>query len=599
MGIENRIKKFRALADEQQNLTAKYRREINRNSLLRLTVFIVGAVLAYLFYAQTVPVISICAATAIAFSALLKRHNKLHDKRAKSQTLAQIAQDELKAFNHDFSPFDGAPEKIDPAHNFSFDLDIFSERSVFQLLNRTSLGMGKETLAQMVENPLKNGNKIHDRQQATKELSGKEEFCFQFRTIGLLSDDAYFDKNAVKQLGNSKPQFPNAKFWTAATFVVPALYVLFAVFSMAGIISGGKFILLYLITLIFSTIPMKRVKKVWRLFDKKTKLLQSYAELLQLFEENSFESPLLTSLQNSIKENNLKGSSEIKKLAQYSRNLDLSFAVPVLFILNPFFLWNVAYALKIEKWMQKNASEIEKWFSVLAKTDALISLGSFTANNPDYVYPTMSDSFCLRGKNIGHPLIPRHKCVRNDIDIASKPFFMIVTGANMAGKSTYLRTVGVNLVLASIGLPVCADAFTFYPGKLLTNLRTADSLVNNESYFFAELKRLKMIISQLESGEDGLFIILDEILKGTNSEDKQKGSFQLMKRLVNLGGNGIIATHDLTLSELENQFPKEIENVHFDAEIKDDTLSFDYKLQQGVAKTMNANFLMRKMGIIE
>lgn len=249
--------------------------------------------------------------------------------------------------------------------------------------------------------------------------------------------------------------------------------------------------------------------------------------------------------------------------------------------------------------MKKHGRDIETWFAVLAEMDALISLGTFACNRPDYIYPEISDIPCFRGKELGHPLIPREKCVTNDIDISRKPFFMIVTGANMAGKSTYLRTVGVNHVLASVGLPVCADELTFYPGRLLTNLRTSDSLVNSESYFMAELKRLRMIIDRLESGEEGLLIILDEILKGTNSEDKQRGSLALMKRLTGLGGNGIIATHDLALGSLENEFPREIKNWHFDAVICEDVLTFDYKLREGIARNMNASFLMRKMGITE
>lgn len=169
----------------------------------------------------------------------------------------------------------------------------------------------------------------------------------------------------------------------------------------------------------------------------------------------------------------------------------------------------------------------------------------------------------------------------------------------MAGKSTYLRTIGVNHVLASVGLPVCADELTFFPGRLLTNLRTSDSLVNSESYFLAELKRLRMIIDRLEGDEEGLLIILDEILKGTNSEDKQRGSLALMRRLIGLDGIGIIATHDLALGNLEDEFPQEIKNCHFDAVIRDDALTFSYRLQEGIARNMNASFLMRKMGITE
>jgi DNA mismatch repair ATPase MutS len=166
----------------------------------------------------------------------------------------------------------------------------------------------------------------------------------------------------------------------------------------------------------------------------------------------------------------------------------------------------------------------------------------------------------------------------------------------MAGKSTYLRTVGVNHILACIGAPVCADEMRVFPSKLVTNLRTADSLNNNESYFFAELKRLKMIIDRLHVGET-LLIILDEILKGTNSIDKQKGSLALIKQLIALNSNGIIATHDLVLGILEKEFPANVKNYRFEAEIKDDNLIFSYKIQEGIAQNMNATFLMQKMGI--
>ncbi len=249
--------------------------------------------------------------------------------------------------------------------------------------------------------------------------------------------------------------------------------------------------------------------------------------------------------------------------------------------------------------MKQHGNDTDTWFGVLAEADALISMATFAVNHPDYTFPEVAASTCFRGEALGHPLIPQDRCVKNDIDIARKPYFMIVTGANMAGKSTYLRTVGVNHLLASVGLPVCAKRLTFFPGRLLTNLRTSDSLVNSESYFLAELKRLKMIIDRLESGEEGLLIILDEILKGTNSEDKQRGSLALMKRLVRLGGNGIIATHDLALGSLEQEFPQEISNWHFDAVLQDERLTFSYKLQEGVARNMNASFLMRTMGITE
>ncbi len=197
---------------------------------------------------------------------------------------------------------------------------------------------------------------------------------------------------------------------------------------------------------------------------------------------------------------------------------------------------------------------------------------------------------------LGHPLMNRNKCVRNDIRIAKRPFFIIITGANMAGKSTYLRTIGVSYLLACIGAPVWAEKMKLYPAQLVTSLRTTDSLADNESYFFAELKRLKLIIDKLNSGEE-LFIILDEILKGTNSMDKQKGSFALIKQFMALQANGIIATHDLQLGSLIDLFPKDIHNYCFEADITNNELTFSYKLRDGIAQNMNACFLMKKMGI--
>lgn len=274
----------------------------------------------------------------------------------------------------------------------------------------------------------------------------------------------------------------------------------------------------------------------------------------------------------------------------------MSEAYPILLIINPVLLWNVRYAVKVESWTLNNKENIQVWFDAIARFDTLVSWAVFAFNHPDYVYPGTADKFIFKGSALGHPLLHRDICVRNDVDISSTPYFMVITGANMAGKSTYLRTIGINHTLACAGAPVCAQSLVFYPGRLVTNLRTADSLADNESYFFAELKRLKMIIDRLQSGEE-LFIILDEILKGTNSVDKQKGSLALMKQLISLDGNGIIATHDLLLGQLEKEYPDNVKNYRFEADITNEHLSFTYKMREGIAENMNATFLMKQMGI--
>jgi DNA mismatch repair ATPase MutS len=260
-------------------------------------------------------------------------------------------------------------------------------------------------------------------------------------------------------------------------------------------------------------------------------------------------------------------------------------------------LWDIRSAIRVAKWQQRHAPNIEKWFYALAEFDALCSLAGFAYNHPGYAWPEITEEyFHMSGRGLCHPLMKPDVCVPNDIAIDSHPRFMIVTGANMAGKSTFLRTVGVNFVLACAGLPVCASQLRVSPCSLVTSLRTSDSLADGESYFFAELKRLKMMIDRLRAGER-LFIILDEILKGTNSVDKQRGSLGLVRRLVALDACGIIATHDLALGGLVDELPDHVSNHRFEADITGDELSFSYTLREGIAENMNASFLMQKMGI--
>ncbi|MDR0332601.1 MAG: hypothetical protein LBI15_03980 [Dysgonamonadaceae bacterium] len=592
-----RIIHYKNLAAEQQGFSQSLKKQIYFCGTLRLVVFIAIGFAIYLLFNISWAIFVTLFIGTILFARLLSWQRKLSQQKSYADALVKIANDELKAFEGDYSSFNGAKERINPMHDFSFDLDIFGEWSVFQLLNRTALPLGQHRLADYLEFPLHEKNVIEQRQETIKELAQLEDFCLSFRKLGGVSDGGFSNLEEVSKTFSANIDFPNRKFWQVSVTIVPLLYIVMWTLVFFELVPSGAFVLLYVATLGLSTIPMKRIMSILNTFNKKTKQLDTYAQLFQLIENTPFKSHLAKQLQNAVLQP-VATSKNIAKLDYYYRNLDVTFS-PAIFFLNPFLL-NVRYALKISKWMQLHATYTKKWFDVLAEFDALISLGTFTANNPDFSFPEPADSFVFQGKNLGHPLLSREKCVTNDIDIDQKPYFMIVTGANMAGKSTYLRTVSVNHLLASIGAPVYADSLRFYPGRLLTNLRTADSLVNSESYFFAELKRLKMIIDTLKSGtENGLFIILDEILKGTNSEDKQKGSFALMKRLVNLGGNGIIATHDLALGALENEFPNAVHNYHFDATIIGDTLTLDYRLHRGIAKNMNASFLMRSMGITE
>jgi DNA mismatch repair ATPase MutS len=288
----------------------------------------------------------------------------------------------------------------------------------------------------------------------------------------------------------------------------------------------------------------------------------------------------------------------IRRLSGLLNWMDSNLNLLVSVILNGLIMFNIHLLVAVERWRITYRKQVPVWFSVLAEFDALSSLGTFSFNHPDYIFPEpVTHGFAFMATDIGHPLIPAGTCVTNNIEIRGWDQFCIITGANMSGKSTFLRTVGVNYLLAMIGAPVFASNLIFYPIELHSSIRTNDSLAKRESYFYAELRRLKEIIDELEQGKEKL-ILLDEILKGTNSSDKQTGSIALIRQLMKYKLVGMFATHDLALGNLISHYPDQIQNLCFEIQITDDRMEIDYKLIPGVCRNLNASYLMKNMGII-
>lgn len=571
---------------------AAVKKQIFTIGTLRLAVFLAAAFAIYWVWNDLALAGLIVLAGICCFLGLAKYHDRLFRRKQYLELKVTNAENELKALEYDFSAFDNGAEYISAEHSYANDLDLFGERSLFQSINRSTTALGKEHLAQTFINPLAEKDKIEERQQAIRELAKDQKFVDHFRALGQMNEKGNNSKLSFNNL-SEKPL--SKSFWALTPFLYPILFVLMVVLVSIDVISSSFLIIYWMMMIPISLIPTKQINQRLDSLTKKQDIIESYTQLLQLIENQKFDSKYLKDIQDNVNQPQSAYES-IKKLNYVVHNAGISLTFVGLLFFNPFMSWNVIYALRIEKWIKQHTADFSRWSDAIGRLDSLLSLARFAYNHPNYTFPVVSDQFVYEAKSLGHPLINRNICVRNDIDILQRPFFMVVTGANMAGKSTYLRTVGVNLVLACIGSSVCASSMKFYPFQLVTNLRTSDSLNDNESYFFAELKRLKMIIDRLESGEE-LFIILDEILKGTNSEDKQKGSIALMKQLVEMKGNGIIATHDLELGHLEEEFPNAVRNFRFEADITDNELSFSYKMQPGVARNMNACFLMKKMGI--
>lgn len=595
MNPENHYTERLSLTEGQLQQVKK---QIFRISMLRLALFIAGIAGLYFFFNQTTLLIICICLTFLPLFILVKIHNRFFIRKEWLETQARIIQEELQALSGDYSSFEDGKEYVNPEHPYSFDLDIFGRCSLFQSINRTCTFFGKNRLAKWLQNHLHEKTSIEKRQEMVREISEHTLFREQFRMAGLVHHGQSSDGEKIQAWSQSPAQYLHAGWVKAFIWGVPVINSLLLITSLAGWTSFSWLGLSFGIFLVLSFGIIKRATYIQETYGKQLKSLNGYARLIALAKAENWKS---AGMQELMERFNLNGQSPIQALQQLSKELDrldLRNNQFLYVLLEGSIFFQLQEIVRIERWKARYGQHISKWLETVGELDALCSLGTFAYNHPQYTYPELTEKpFCFLATQMGHPLMPASQCVKNDATIPSRPFFLIITGANMAGKSTYLRTIGVNYLLACIGAPVCCERLKLYPNQLITSLRTSDSLSDNESYFFAELKRLKRIIDLLNQGQQ-LFIILDEILKGTNSMDKQKGSFDLIRQFMQLKANGIIATHDLLLGSLIKQFPEEIRNYCFEADIKENELTFSYKLREGVAQNMNACFLMKKMGII-
>lgn len=596
MNIENIESTYYANIKSIELLLSALKSKILSVSIARLIVVLAACVIAYFIGFQFLKLFILFVVASVIFLMLMKRHDKLFRERIYLENKIKLFTNELKALGYDFTPFDGGEDYINPSHRFSFDLDLFGKKSFFQSLNRTVTQGGEHCLANLLTRGEEDINVINARQGAIKELVSNASFLFHFYALGKMSASESLDiLTYLKKFKQCKKV--SSSFWRY-TFYLPLILtivlILFHVFYAS--VPSGVFLVFYLFLLFFSFLPSKQISSKMSAFEKRVDELNQYVQLFSEIEKQTFESKGLQELQSHLKSPS-SACKAIDQLTKISSRFAESQTIVGITLLNPFFLWNIRATIQMETWVDKYEKALASWMEQLSTFDSYVSLALYAYNHPTYVYPELTAEYQLEATSLGHPLVKKEVCVTNDVDIKKRPYFLVITGANMSGKSTYLRTIALSLVMAQVGLPVFASSFKCYPFKLMTDLRVSDSLMDNESYFFAELKRLKMIIDALQSGEK-LFIILDEILKGTNSEDKQKGSLALMKQLVQNNGCGIIATHDLVLGELEKEFPDAVKNYRFEADITNDELTFTYKMREGIAKNMNACFLMKKMGII-
>jgi hypothetical protein len=523
------------------------------------------------------------------------RKSILTEKEEKLLTrLIAITNAEIKAQDGSFGHFHEGNEFVDPRHPYSYDLDIFGGGSLFQFLNRTTTPLGRKKLASYLEATETDIEKLTKRQQAVTELERDLRWRHLFAAQGDLNNEK--DLKLLEQF-SEKDHLRNTKRVKVAITIIPIIAIVCLILVFTGLVNWSILLLLAAFNISILTFSKKTINKYYLHFGNQTKILQQYQTLLKLIEERNFETPDLVALKKNLSSKTLPASQIIQKLQSYLARFDYRGNILFIVFADPLFLWDLICVYKLNNWHLKYHRELQKWFDVIATIDALFSLANFNYNHSDFAIPVFTDhDFFIDGEQMAHPLIKKEVRIGNNFSMIGKSQLIILTGANMAGKSTFLRTVGVNMILAMNGCRCCAEKFRMKPVHLYTNMRTTDNLLKAESYFHAELLRLQAILNQIKSGVETL-VLIDEMLKGTNSDDKLEGSRALTRHLIKLEANGIISTHDLKLTQLQHEYPANIHPLCFEITIENDNLVFDYKLRPGVTQTMNAIFLMRKMGI--
>ncbi len=591
---------------EYSDLAAKYRDQAEKEkkvllliSVFRLLAFAGGIILTWLaFTLSKYYGFAALILTLVLFIYLLKLYSDHLIKQQYLSDLELINLNEIKAVEGDFSIFPDGSSFAVKGHDFSYDTDVFGPGSLFQFLNRTCTGYGSEVLAGWLSDPYELNSLLKVRQQTVEEIGLKINWRQSFLATGI---NRNLDRKNI--LGMTKWLAAGKKNKSPASrrlllWILPSLACISLFLTAAGLVHYSVFVSIFLADLFIVLVNLKSTQSVHEELTGRYNFLSSLSSLLELIECEQFESPLIGKMKEGIKGSRLSAVKALKELSRVIRAFDNRLNIFVGFIFNGLFLWDLHCLRKLDNWKAAYREQFPAWLDMIGQSDAFISLGNYSYNNPEFVYPLPSDDLTpFQARQLGHPLIANNKRVCNDFILPSRGRICIITGANMAGKSTFLRSVAVNMILAMAGAPVCAAEMRFMPARLFTSMRTTDSLSSNESYFYAELKRLRQLEQKVLTGQDILFI-LDEILKGTNSEDKSLGSRLFLNKIISLGGTGLIATHDTSLGRLEEEYPEVIINKCIEVEIDGEIIRFDYKLHDGIASKKNAVLLMKQMGII-
>lgn len=567
---------------------------------LRLLSFcaIVGFLIAYTVWQSAVWLPFASIFFVLFFLFVVQIDLRFVKKKKLLENRLKINENELKYLVHNYNEFNAGDEFKSLNTHLAEDFDLFGEHSLYQYLNRASTKAGQHFFAAQLCQWDNKAEIIKSKQLAIEELTNKEMFLEDFQSMGLDNEEAGNEQhNLLAWLNKTDIRIDKFK-WLLVTY--PILFALWVALMAIGFLSIESIVILLAFAGWIVMRHVRLVNSAHQQLGNIAKAVAKYEKLIFLIEQERFTTPFLVENQGLLVNDNVKDGDALKSLYKLLNTFDYRYNMVVGFLLNLIFLFDLQMLYRLEVWKRIHREMLPKWFEALRTLDAMIGFARYNMNNKEQViFPEIKDeNFVFEAHEMGHPLIPSEIRVSNDILFEGQPKVVVVTGANMAGKSTFLRTLAVNMILAVNGAPVCARTFRFSPCDIMSSIQIRDSLSHKASYFYSELLRLSEIINHV-NGKPKTLVILDEILRGTNTRDKQAGALGLLKKMISMNAIVVIATHDLTIGELESSFPHIVSNYCFEVELEGDELVFDYKLKPGISKKLNASFLMKKMGVIE
>jgi len=554
------------------------------------------------------------AATVAAFVALVMVHARVLEAKERAAAALRFHERGLARMAHAWGELPVASERFASAdHPFTRDLDVFGRGSVMQLVDATETLLGEERLAKhlSLEEPGAWPAGVAERQAAVRDLSGRQAFREALATAGGVLAGERADPAPLLAWAEGKDE-GLAPALRVLAWLVPGAVAAGIAATLALHLRAGIETLVVVGAIAVGLATGRRLTKMLEAASTREQAVSRWRAMIEVIEREPFDAPLLVRERERLSAPPLRGtqpgrraSVEIAALERIVGFVDARRNEVFALIIGPLLMWDVHCAAALLRWRARAGAHVRDWLDALAEVEALASLGGFAHEHPAYVFPELASEATVDARGLGHPLIADDKRVGNDVRVASAspardvtPRALVVTGSNMSGKSTLLRAIGVNVLLANAGAPVCATAARIGPSRIATSMRIDDSLEQGVSHFYAELRRLKRVIDLAhETGRPPVLFLLDEILHGTNSRERVLGACAVVKELLARGALGAVSTHDLGITALEKELGGLVENVHFEEQVRGEEMSFDYVLRPGIVQSSNALRLMRAVGI--